>query len=137
METSLLIVFAAALLTAIMTGLGAVPFAFVKNLSDRAIGWSNGIAAGLMLAARHSLIAEGVVLDTTMTLLGALIGLGAIVLADKLLSSGGDFDVADLQGANATKALLILGIMTAHSFAEGIGVGVSFAGSDGLGTFIA
>ena len=136
METSLFIVFAAALFTAIMTGAGAVPFAFVKNLSERAIGWSNGIAAGLMLAASHSLIAEGVNLDVTLTLLGALIGLGAIVVADKLLSGAGDIQVADLQGASATKALLILGIMTAHSFAEGVGVGVSFAGSDALGAFI-
>ena len=136
METSLLVVFAAALLTAIMTGVGAMPFAFVKNLSDRAIGWSNGIAAGLMLAASHSLIAEGVSLDITLTLLGAVIGLGAIVLADKLLSGAGDIEVAELQGASATKALLILGIMTAHSFAEGVGVGVSFAGSEGLGAFI-
>jgi len=37
---------------------------------------------------------------------------------------------------NFQPALLILGIMTAHSFAEGIGVGVSFAGDEGLGVFI-
>ena len=48
-----------------------------------------------MLAASHSLIAEGVSLDITLTLLGALLGLGAIVLADKLLSGGGDVEVAD------------------------------------------
>jgi zinc transporter ZupT len=65
-----------------------------------------------------------------------LAGLGAIVLADRLLSGAGEVQVADLQGASATKALLILGIMTAHSFAEGVGVGVSFAGSEGLGAFI-
>ncbi|WP_371059570.1 ZIP family metal transporter [Rhodosalinus sp. 5P4] len=136
METTLLIVVAAAMLTAIMTGVGALPFLFVKKLGNRTMGWSNAAAGGLMLAASHSLIAEGATLDITLTLVGVLVGLGAIVLADRLLSGAGEVDVADLHGANATKALLILGIMTAHSFAEGVGVGVSFAGSEGLGAFI-
>jgi zinc transporter ZupT len=69
-------------------------------------------------------------------LLGVLAGLAAIVLANRLLADRDDTEIADLKGASATKALLILGIMTAHSFAEGVGVGVSFAGSDGLGAFI-
>ena len=136
MDTSLWVVVGAALLTAIMTGVGALPFLFVKKLGKRTIGWSNAAAAGLMLAASHSLIAEGVSIDIKLLLVGVLIGIGAIVAADRLLSSSGDVDVADLQGANATKALLILGIMTAHSFAEGVGVGVSFAGTEGLGAFI-
>lgn len=123
MDTALWIVVAAALLTAIMTGVGALPFLFVKKVSDRTMGWSNAAAAGLMLAASHSLIAEGVSLDITLTLVGVLAGLGAIVLADRLLSGAGDVEVSDLQGAGAAKALLILGIMTAHSFAEGVGVG--------------
>ncbi|MCM2563628.1 ZIP family metal transporter [Lutimaribacter sp. EGI FJ00015] len=136
MDTTIWIVVAAALLTAIMTGVGALPFLFVKKVGHRTVGWSNAAAAGLMLAASHSLVAEGVSLDITLTLLGVLLGLGAIVLADRLLSGAGDVEVADLQGAGAAKALLILGIMTAHSFAEGVGVGVSFAGSDGLGAYI-
>ncbi len=136
MDTALWIVVAAALLTAIMTGVGALPFLFVKKIGDRTLGWSNAVAAGLMLAASHSLIDEGVSLDITLTLVGVLLGLGAIVIADRLLSRAGDVEVADLQGAGAAKALLILGIMTAHSFAEGVGVGVSFAGSEGLGTYI-
>lgn len=136
METSIWLVVGAAFLTAVMTGVGALPFLFVKGLADRAIGWSNAAAAGLMLAASHSLIAEGVSLNVTLAIVGVLAGLGAIVLADKLLSRAGEVEVAELQGASATKALLILGIMTAHSFAEGVGVGVSFAGSEGLGTFI-
>ncbi len=119
-----------------MTGVGALPFLFTKELSQRSIGWANAAAAGLMLAASHSLIAEGASLDVMLMLGGVLLGLGAIVLADKLLSGTGDVRVADLQGASATKALLILGIMTAHSFAEGVGVGVSFAGSEGLGAYI-
>jgi zinc transporter ZupT len=136
MDISLLIVIAAAFVTAIMTGVGALPFLFVKKLSERTVGWANAAAAGLMLAASHSLIAEGVAIDVIMTLAGVLIGLAAIVLANRLLSRSGEVDVAELQGANATKALLILGIMTAHSFAEGVGVGVSFAGTEGLGVFI-
>ncbi len=135
-ETALWIVVAAAFFTAVMTGVGALPFLFVKKVGDRTMGWSNAAAAGLMLAASHSLIAEGVSIDVVLTLGGVLAGLVAIVLADRWLSSRGDVEVAQLVGANATKALLILGIMTAHSFAEGIGVGVAFAGTEGLGTYI-
>lgn len=136
MDTSLWSVVVAALITAIMTGVGALPFLFVRTLGQRTIGLSNAAAAGLMMAASHSLIVEGVSIDIVLTLTGVLAGLGAIVVADRILSGSGEVDVADLQGANATKALLILGIMTAHSFAEGVGVGVSFAGEEGLGIYI-
>jgi zinc transporter ZupT len=136
MEISVWTVIAAAFITAIMTGAGALPFLFVKRPGRAAMGWSNAAAAGLMLAASHSLIDEGVSLDTSLALVGVLIGLAAIVVANRQLSSAGQLQIADLQGAGAGKALLILGIMTAHSFAEGVGVGVSFSGSEGLGTFI-
>src|SRR6056297_3587193 len=119
MEVGLITVIIAALITAIMTGVGALPFLFAKELSDHWVGWSNAVAAGLMLAASHSLIAEGVGLGVPMTLTGVLVGLGAIVLSDRLLSNAGEVEVAELQGASAVKALMILGIMTAHSFAEG------------------
>ena len=38
----------------------------------------------------------------------------------------------DIKGADAAKAILVVGIMTLHSFGEGSGVGVSFADSKGL-----
>lgn len=135
-ETALWLVVAAAFFTAVMTGVGVLPFLFVRRVSARTMGWSNAVAAGLMLAASHALIAEGVSMDIVPTLAGVLAGLVAIVLADRWLARRGDVRVADLAGANATRALLILGIMTAHSFAEGVGVGVSFAGSEGLGAYI-
>lgn len=47
-------------------------------------------------------------------------------LADWRLSS-----LAPRQGADARKALLIIGVMAAHAFGEGSGVGVSFSGPRG------
>lgn len=38
----------------------------------------------------------------------------------------------DIKGADANKVILVIGIMTLHSFGEGSGVGVSFAGSKGF-----
>jgi len=133
---SVWIVFLAALITAVMTGAGALPFLFVRRLGDRLLGLSNAVAAGLMLAASHGLTTEGTNENVLLTLAGLAAGLMAIVTARSLLPSGESLSVAHLQGANAAKALLILGVMTAHSFAEGVGVGVSFGGREGLGAFV-
>ena len=50
----------AAALTALATGLGAAPFAFLRNGMDRRwLGISNSIAAGFMLAASVGLLWQG------------------------------------------------------------------------------
>lgn len=126
----------AAAITAIMTGAGALPFLFFRRVNGRLLGYSNAAAAGLMLAASHSLIAEGVALNAERALIGVLLGLAAIVLSNRLIPSGDGLALASLRGVDARKALLIVGIMTAHSFAEGIGVGVAFGGTEALGIFI-
>ena len=135
-EINIWTVLIAALITAVMTGVGALPFMFLHNVNGRLLGYSNAAAAGLMLAASHSLIAEGVELNAERALIGVLIGLSAIIASNRLIPSGDGLSVANLGGVDARKALLILGIMTAHSFAEGIGVGVSFGGTEALGIFI-
>lgn len=130
------VVFIAALITAIATGLGAVPFAFVPEMSRRWLGASNAFAAGLMIAASLSLMFEGFLLGPWRTASGALLGFVLIRIAHRRLEGRDDLHVGELRGADAKKALMIVGVMTIHSFAEGIGVGVAFGGSDGLGIFI-
>jgi zinc transporter, ZIP family len=130
-------VFFFALLTAIATGVGALPFVFVKDLPRRWLGASNAVAAGLMLAASFGLLYEGVGYGLARTLAGALTGLVFIVLVRKLLQRDEHPAVfAQMNDMDARKALLIVGVMTMHSFTEGVGVGVSFGGGLDLGLFI-
>ncbi len=122
--------------TAIATGVGALPFLFLRNVSAWWMAIFNAIAAGLMLAASHSLVAEGITISAERTLLGLSIGLIAIFISHRLITNGKPHEIAELTGLDARRALLVVGIMTAHSFAEGIGVGVSFGGGEELATYI-
>ena len=89
-----------------------------------------------MLGACFNLIQKGAQLNPYRTFIGILVGLALIVFANRMISRRGDVVLGDLEDGDARKALLVLGIMTAHSFAEGIGVGVSFGGGEKLGLFI-
>ena len=136
MDTPVWIVFLAALATALATGLGALPFVFVREMSRFWLGVSNAIAAGIMLAASVALVREGVSYSAWRTVVGALAGAVFIVLVRRRLHDHRDFEVGALRGADARKAVMIVAVMTAHSFTEGVGVGVSFGGGEALGAFI-
>ena len=125
-----------AMLTAVATGLGALPFAFGNGISKGRLGPANAIAAGLMLAASAVLLWEGGSVALSPTVIGAIVGGAAVYISQRILHSHEDVGVGQLRGADARKALLIMGVMTAHSFAEGVGVGVSYGGGDELGLFI-
>ncbi len=130
-------VFFYAMITAVATGLGALPFFLIKNLTRSWLGISNAVASGLMLAASFGLIYEGLDHDLWLTFWGVIIGLGFIILSQKVLDRyNHNFSIKDISKADSTKILLILGIMTLHSFTEGVSVGVSFSGGLDLGIFI-
>lgn len=129
-------IFLAALVTAVATGLGALPFFFFKKISQRWLGIANGIAAGLMLGASHSLVNEARAYDLTRLVIGLVVGAVFMTITHRFLERRDDLTVGQLEGANAVKALMIMGVMTLHSFAEGVGVGVSFGGGESLGLFI-
>ncbi|MFG6589305.1 ZIP family metal transporter [Sulfitobacter sp. MOLA879] len=129
-------VFVAALVTALATGLGPLPFLIWRSMTPKAVSVCNGIAAGLMIAASFSLLQEGADLGPIRTIFGLIGGLLFIALSHKLIERREDFHIREIRGADAIKMLMIVGIMTLHSAAEGVGVGVAFAGEDNLGGFI-
>jgi ZIP family zinc transporter len=128
------VVFVAGLLTALATGLGALPFFLVDDISDR---WNValwGLASGIMVSASvFGLIQEGLaVVDGTLVDAAVAIGPGVlagvvlVVVAHEVLE-GAELDPKEYAEADFKKLVLILGILTVHSFPEGVAVGVSFA----------
>ncbi|KAB1196780.1 MULTISPECIES: ZIP family metal transporter [Haloferax] len=126
--SALVFVFIAGLITAIATGIGALPFFFVSDVSDR---WNValwGIASGIMVSASlFGLIFEGLANGTPLQLgLGMLAGVVLVLVAHYVIE-GTEVTPKKYEKADFKKLLLILGILTVHSFPEGVAVGVSFA----------
>jgi zinc transporter ZupT len=59
------------------------------------------------------------------------------VTANNFLERNKHLSIENIHGGDAKKILLILGVMTVHSFAEGVAIGVSFGPSMTFGIFIA
>ncbi|SDC97805.1 ZIP family metal transporter [Natrinema hispanicum] len=170
MET-IILVFVAGLITAIATGIGALPFFFIDDFSDRWNVGLWGIASGIMVTVSvFGLIDEGLASASggfpTMMVGGLLAGVVLVEVGDRVLdrvdigddaehdhdeptvsddtkavqTDGGShahddhaLEAKAVAQGNPKTLLLILGILTIHSFPEGVAVGVSFAelGMDG------
>ncbi|MDP2958120.1 MAG: ZIP family metal transporter [Longimicrobiales bacterium] len=136
--TPAVLVFLYALATAVATGLGAVPFLFVRTLSERFVAYANAVAAGLMLGASFGLVSEGTLYGRGATLGGALLGVVFILLTQRALEGKSDEELffASGRGDGGRRMLLMMVVMTVHSFSEGVAVGVSFGGGVTLATLI-
>ena len=133
---NLVLVFLAGLVTDLATGLGVLPFFFVKEFSKRRLVILWGFASGIMLSASFlGLIPEGLKAAEEYPLYsseylavgvglitGVLLVIGARKLIDEVELDPGTFEEADFK-----KMVLILGVLTVHSFPEGIAIGVSFS----------
>jgi ZIP family zinc transporter len=142
--TNLAFVFVAGFVTALATGVGALPFFFVDDVGDR---WNValwGLASGIMLSASMfglvleafgsyvSLSLSGLAVGAIprrlvgLLVVGLLTGVVLVVVAHRIID---DYEVSPkrYEAADVKKLLLILGILTVHSFPEGVAVGVAFA----------
>jgi zinc transporter, ZIP family len=128
---------AVALVTALATGLGALPFVGRGRGSARWLGPADAVAAGVMFAATAALVLEAVELGAVRALAGALAGIAFVVVARRWLAHRRTTDVGSLHGVNARRGVLLVAVMTVHSFAEGAGVGAAFGGGAAFGLVIA
>ncbi len=125
---SYVLVFLAGLVTALATGLGALPFFLVDEVSDRWDVGLWGIASGIMVAASvFGLIFEGLAEGTVWDILPGLLAGVLLVEGASRLIDGHEFAPREIARADVKKLALILGVLTVHSFPEGVAVGVSFA----------
>jgi zinc transporter ZupT len=113
------------------------------NIPTHILGVSNAIAAGMMLTASGSMSYEAFFLPEDHSqatglasisppwrlFMGFIVGILFIMITKKIVEGQGDETAFEqLKGASAKKALLIMAVMFLHSFAEGVGIGVSFGG---------
>lgn len=130
-----LVVFLYGAITALATGLGALPFAFVRSVSERATALAKAVAGGLMLGASFGLVSEGTQYGSAQTIVGAALGVGFILVAQRYLGER-EMRFGAARGADARQMALIVIVMTVHSFAEGVAIGVSFGGDATLAAVI-
>ncbi|WP_254536094.1 ZIP family metal transporter [Halomarina litorea] len=141
---NVVLVFVAGLVTALATGIGALPFFLVEDVSDRwnVVLW--GLASGIMVAASvFGLVGEGLaaaepwVLPVSLglsagvrTAIPLVVGLAAgvvLVVVVHAVIEGAEVDPKQYEEAGYRRLVLILGVLTVHSFPEGVAIGVSFA----------
>ena len=127
----------ASIATALATGLGALPLLRYKEMSPAWVALSSAVAGGAMIGAAISLVFEGGSISLARVVIGGALGALFVWITRRALGRRPDLHLGALKGANARRGLLILGVMTLHSFTEGVGVGVSFAGDREFGLFIA
>ncbi len=128
------LVFVAGLITALATGIGALPFFLFDDISTR---WNValwGLASGIMVSASlFGLVLEGLaVVDGTLVDAAIAIGPGVVagvvlVIVGHEVLEGAEINPREYEEADFKKLILVLGILTVHSFPEGVAVGVSFA----------
>ncbi len=122
------IVLGAGVFTAVVCGFGTLPFYFKDDISTRWIVALWGFAGGVMVSASvFGFIWEGLEEGGLGEVgFGFLVGVAVVVVASYLIS-GYEFSERELPAADFKKLVLIVGVLTVHSFPEGVALGVAFA----------
>ncbi len=115
-------------LTAVATGLGALPFIFLKRLSERWHGFMSAIAGGMMISASVFSLAEKALDRGTVwqVIVGMLSGATFYSFTSRWLERK-EYSIGKLSVEDSRKAVLLIGVMFVHSMPEGVAVGVGYA----------
>lgn len=126
------LVFLYALISDLATGIGAIPFFFIRDIKRKILGSLEALAGGLMIGASFNLIFEAMNLNIVLLNIGMILGIVLVIASNNFLNSK-ELALGNIKGISAKRAILFLFIMTVHSFAEGVAIGVSFGGRENLG----
>lgn len=111
---------------AFAAGLGSLPQALMGRLPIRLLGWSNALAAGLMLGVAYALLDVG--LPDRATVLqggvGAVLGLSATRLAHLLTGTEGT-DLNRLGEAEPAYGYQVVLVNALHATPEGVAIGAA------------
>ncbi|MDT0160949.1 ZIP family metal transporter [Bacillus sp. AG4(2022)] len=127
------------ILSAMATGLGAVPILFLDKINGKMKCILLGFASGVMMAATaFSLIPEALKASNLLVLsIGMLAG---TIILNYVNSKVSELDAGDIRfnpGIDRKTLIIVIAIML-HNLPEGLSVGVSYgSGEDNLGTIIA
>lgn len=127
------------IISALATGVGAIPILFLNNVSSRLKSLLLGYASGIMMAATtFSLIPESLKSSNLWVLsFGMLLGTFILNVINSRTNNLDTDDFRFLSGIDR-KTFVIVTAITLHNLPEGLSVGVSYGtGQDNLGGIIA
>jgi zinc transporter, ZIP family len=125
-------------LTALATGVGAIPVFF---LGGRASVWQPalwGLAAGVMtVAAIRGLLVPAFDEGSDASVIGGLVVGVAFLGTVRVLLRRRDLHVGRLSGAGVRTSVLVFVVLFVHSLPEGLAIGTAYASDvSGLSTFV-
>lgn len=123
--------FTAALITALATGLGALPVVLLRQRTENVLAVAWAFAGGMMLSASiFSLIVPATEMGSPLlVLVGVVLGTSVFFIADRKLSAK-QFKFGNTGLETRSSTMLIMAVMLVHSFPEGVAVGVGFGSGE-------
>lgn len=123
-------------LAATAAAIGALPFLWQDRIRSEWVGWSNALAAGLMLGAAYALMVTGVPKIPASGVIGVLLGL---LLVNRLHAASGtsELDLNRLEETGPEYGYQVLLVNTFHSGSEGVAIGAAMSVSLPFGIFVA
>ena len=133
-----LVVLVLSSLAAAAAALGVLPLAARRTAPAVWFGWSNALAAGLMLGAAYALSEAGVEIAATPMAGGAVAG-ALLILWSHRASHTEELDLNRLGGGDADPVYgyQVLLVSFLHAASEGVAIGAAMAASLPLGVFLA
>jgi zinc transporter ZupT len=123
-------------IAAAAASLGAVPLLFRERPPVAWLGWSNAVAAGLMLGAAYLLLSADVASGAPALAAGTALGMGFVALTHAAYGTA-ELELNLLGDARPDYGDKVIRVHALHAAPEGVTIGVAMTLSPPLGVFMA